>query len=65
MPFYEYTCSFCDKSCVLQQSIAEHKAPDCCPECGKKGGMKRQFSANAVVFKGSGFYCTDSKRKKA
>ena len=33
-----------------------------CPECG--GEVRKKFGAVGVVFKGSGFYRTDSREKK-
>lgn len=61
MPYYEYECDACHKSVTLEQSIADHKAPETCPNCGRKATMRRVFANPAtVVFKGSGWYATDN-----
>ncbi len=59
MPFYEYECDACHATMTLEQPIANHKAPEVCPKCGTKGKVRRVFTAAAVQFKGSGWYCTD------
>ena len=59
MPTYEYQCSICKKSYDLRQGFdAATRHP--CEECGK-GMAKRVLHAPRVLFKGSGFYVTDSK----
>jgi putative FmdB family regulatory protein len=65
MPTYEYICSKCGSKFEVFQSIKD--APlKVCPEelCGQKrwgkGKVKRLISSGAgIIFKGSGFYCTD------
>ena len=63
MPLYEYKCKNCEKMCEFIQSIKEgHKRK--CPSC-KKFQLKRLPSTRvSAVFKGSGFYETDYKRKR-
>ena len=64
MPTYDYVCRFCDHELEHFQGINDPLLRKC-PECGRHG-LKRQFGAGAgVVFKGSGFYETDYKRKGA
>jgi putative FmdB family regulatory protein len=61
MPTYEYACPACKAVYDLRQGFdAEitHK----CEECGK-GIAKRVLHAPPVVFKGSGWYATDSRSK--
>jgi putative FmdB family regulatory protein len=58
MPTYEYTCKRCGETIEVFQSFSEkplrkHR------ECG--GELKKVFHARGVVFKGSGFYSTDSR----
>lgn len=61
MPTYEYACTVCDKHIEAAQSFAD--APlETCAECG--GKLRRVFHPVGVLFKGSGFYSTDSKSKK-
>lgn len=59
MPYYEYECDACHASFALEQSLEHHEAPETCPKCGKKRTVHRVFTASPVIFKGSGFYCTD------
>ena len=48
MPTYDYHCRFSD------EPLRE------CPQCG--GEVRRVIHAVGVIFKGSGFYCTDSRK---
>ena len=58
MPTYQYTCTACAEP--LEAVQAFHDAPlTVCPACG--GTLRKVFSAVGVVFKGSGFYKTDSR----
>ncbi|MCC6958730.1 MAG: hypothetical protein IT301_02685 [Dehalococcoidia bacterium] len=63
MPTYEYQCNRCKAVYELRQGFdaeTTHK----CEECGK-GTAKRILHAPKVLFKGSGFYVTDSKGKNS
>jgi putative FmdB family regulatory protein len=61
MPTYEYECKKCGERFERYQSITA-KPYAKCPECG--GGARRRISAGGgIIFKGSGFYETDYKRK--
>lgn len=61
MPIYEYRCENCGEFEKLQK-ISETPL-EICPTCG--GKAERIISRNVgVVFKGSGFYSTDSKQIK-
>lgn len=58
MPTYEYNCTECGKSLEAVQKFSD--APlTVCPHCG--GRLRKVYSAVGVVFKGSGFYRTDSR----
>lgn len=58
MPTYQYTCKSCGEPHEAVQSF--HDAPLTeCPHCG--GELRKVFSSVGVVFKGSGFYRTDSR----
>lgn len=57
MPTYQYACADCGHEFEIFQSFTEDSLTEC-PEC--KGEVKKVFSAVGVVFKGSGFYKTDS-----
>ncbi len=63
MPTYEYECKKCGKRFERYQSITARPLRKC-PECA--GRVRRIIGAGGgVIFKGSGFYETDYKRKKA
>ena len=58
MPTYEYTCKGCGQTFEAFQSFSEkplRKHADC------GGELQKVFHARGVVFKGSGFYTTDSR----
>ncbi len=57
MPTYQYACSGCGHAFEIFQSFSDDALSQC-PEC--KGELRKVFSAVGVVFKGSGFYKTDS-----
>ncbi len=58
MPTYQYICTECEHSFELNQAFTDSTVPTC-PEC--KGVVRKVFSSVGVVFKGSGFYRTDSR----
>lgn len=61
MPTYDYECSSCGIKFELFQKITD-KPIDKCPKCGKK--VKRLIgSGSGIIFKGSGFYATDYRKK--
>ena len=58
MPTYEYICNECEHQFEVVQSFSE-AAIDSCPKC--KGVVRKLYNNVGVVFKGSGFYKTDSR----
>jgi len=62
VPTYQYQCSACEHAFEALQSFSDEPLTSC-PEC--KGEVKKVYSAVGVVFKGSGFYKTDSAPKPA
>jgi putative FmdB family regulatory protein len=62
MPTYDYQCSECNHIFDLFQSITS-KSTTICIKC-KSIATRIISKAPAIVFKGSGFYCTDNKKKK-
>ena len=63
MPTYEYVCTSCDAPLEVVQSIHEPSLTDC-PSCAD-GRLRKVFGNVGVVFKGSGFYRTDSRGKSS
>lgn len=61
MPTYEYVCTTCDEALEVVASIHEPSLTDC-PHC-EGGRLRKVFGNVGVVFKGSGFYRTDSRSK--
>jgi putative FmdB family regulatory protein len=58
MPTYQYRCTECGEDLEAVQKFSD--APlTVCPTCG--GHLRKVFNAVGVVFKGSGFYRTDSR----
>lgn len=58
MPTYEYACTSCGKHLEAVQAFKD--APlTTCPACS--GTLRKVYSPIGVVFKGSGFYKTDSR----
>ena len=62
MPTYQYACTECGHAFEQFQSFSDDALTEC-PEC--QGRLRKVFNAVGVVFKGSGFYRTDSREKKA
>lgn len=62
MPLYEYECASCGQAVDKRHGFDETNT-DKCEHCG--GDLKRRFSATGIVFKGSGFYVTDSRAKSS
>ncbi len=58
MPTYQYRCLSCERQFDLRQSFNDQPVADC-PEC--KGVARRVFCPVPIVFKGPGFYVTDSR----
>ena len=64
MPTYQYECEVCGYSFEILQSITEGKLRKC-PKCGKFKLYRLIGTGGGIIFKGSGFYETDYKRKDA
>jgi putative FmdB family regulatory protein len=60
MPIYEYECEKCACRFELKRRFDEDAGSPCCPRC--QGKVRQLFSPSAVLFKGSGFYVTDSRK---
>ncbi|HYI15359.1 MAG TPA: FmdB family zinc ribbon protein [Thermomicrobiales bacterium] len=62
MPTYEYACSTCGHRFDVRQSFSEDPINDC-PQCG--ASVRRVLYPAGVIFKGSGWYATDSRKGSA
>ncbi|MDA2989117.1 MAG: FmdB family transcriptional regulator [Actinomycetota bacterium] len=59
MPTYEYACGSCDAHHEIVQKMTDPTLTEC-PDCGQPT-LRKLFNGVGVVFKGSGFYRTDSR----
>ena len=62
MPIYEYECSECDFLFERRQRFDEEPVA-MCPKC--QGKARRVINSVPIIFKGSGFYVTDSRHSSA
>ena len=62
MPTYEYACVDCGQHIEVVQSMSDPPLT-VCAACG--GRLRKVFAPIGIVFKGSGFYRTDSRGKPA
>lgn len=60
MPLYDYQCSKCGHVVEVRHGF-DDVYNQACPKCGS--ALKRVFNPAPIVFKGSGFYVTDSRKK--
>jgi putative FmdB family regulatory protein len=58
VPTYEYACAECGERLEAVQKFSDDPLTEC-PAC--KGRLRKVFSPVGIVFKGSGFYRTDSR----
>ncbi|MFG2194399.1 FmdB family zinc ribbon protein [Streptomyces sp. NPDC048639] len=58
MPTYQYQCTECGEGLEAVQKFTDDSLTEC-PNC--EGRLRKVYSAVGVVFKGSGFYRTDSR----
>jgi len=58
VPTYQYACTACSEQLEVVQKFTDDPLTEC-PSC--KGRLRKVFSPVGIVFKGSGFYRTDSR----
>jgi putative FmdB family regulatory protein len=58
VPTYQYACMDCAEDFEVRQSFTDASLTEC-PAC--EGRLRKVFNAVGIVFKGSGFYRTDSR----
>src|SRR5437868_13060957 len=62
MPTYQYVCTECGEPLEVVQKFSDDPLT-VCPAC--QGALRKVFSPVGVVFKGSGFYKTDSRSSRS
>ncbi len=62
MPTYDYKCKACGHTFALFQSMKENPKRKC-PSCGRMTLVRLIGTGSGIIFKGSGFYETDYKRR--
>ncbi len=62
MPVYEYACTSCGERTEDKQSFTDPPL-EVCPNCG--GRLRKLYSPEGNVYKGTGFYSTDARKDKA
>ena len=62
MPIYQYKCDVCHCDFEKKQKFDAKPVAEC-PKC--QGQARRVFNSVPVIFKGSGFYITDSRKGNA
>ncbi len=58
MPIYEFQCTSCKE--IFEDLVSVGQKTHKCPVCGAKS--KKIMSSVGIIFKGSGWYCTDNRR---
>ena len=64
MPTYQYECEACGHEFEELQSMTDKKLTKC-PKCGKNKLARLIGGGSGMIFKGSGFYETDYKKKSS
>jgi putative FmdB family regulatory protein len=59
VPTYQYACTSCGEQTEAVQRFSDDPLT-VCPACG--GALRKVYSPVGIVFKGSGFYRTDSRK---
>ena len=62
MPTYTYRCNNCEYQFDIKQRMSDDPLTDC-PECETENSLRKVLNSVGIVFKGSGFYVTDSRGK--
>ena len=60
MPTYEYECGSCRYRFDMRQGFDDEPEAEC-PQCNERS--RRIFHPAPIIYKGSGFYVTDSRNK--
>lgn len=60
MPLYQYGCTACGEQLERRQGFNDPPLTEC-PRCGSR--LARMIHPAGIIFKGSGWYCTDHRSK--
>ena len=63
MPRYQYECNTCGQGFEYRQSFADDPLTNCIL-CETENSVERVITSVGVIFKGSGFYVNDSKKRE-
>ena len=63
MPIYEYNCDQCGHQFEQWQSFQDDPV-QVCPNCAQRA-VRKVFSSAGIIFKGSGWYITDSRKSNS
>jgi len=63
LPTYQYECDACEHAFETLQSMLDKRLKKC-PKCGQNKLYRLIGAGSGIIFKGSGFYETDYKRKE-
>lgn len=61
MPIYTYKCDACEQHFEQKQRMSDEPLQDCIL-CNEKGRVRRVINNVGIVFKGNGFYVTDTRK---
>lgn len=60
MPIYAYKCRSCEEAFEVKQKFSDDPITDC-QICGTQDAVYRVIQPTGIIFKGSGWYVTDSR----
>ena len=63
MPTYDYQCAACKKRFEVRQAITERPLRRCV-HCGQAAARRLIGAGAGILFRGSGFYCTDYRKSQ-
>lgn len=61
MPLYDYECRACGHGFEIRQPFSDEALTEC-PQCG--GEIRRVIAPVGIVFKGGGYYVTDTRKQR-
>jgi putative FmdB family regulatory protein len=61
MARYDFYCKNCKEKLTIEQSMKDDLPTDC-PKCKSRNSLSQIYGATPILFKGEGFYSTDSRK---